>query len=157
MEGILDSSKYFAHISVSKKLVNLIEDNAHELTIRCIDNLLEHQYTKTYCTYDEDKLHERVYRVYSQLGKWISRKTTKEEIAEHYTALGAQRKREGFKASEVIQALIIIRRHLWLKILAEGFIDNVLELNQALALNNRVILFFDRAIHYTIKGYEEAE
>ena len=82
---------------------------------------------------------------------------TKEEIAEHYTALGAQRKREGFKASEVIQALIIIRRHLWLKILAEGFIDNVLELNQALALNNRVILFFDRAIHYTIKGYEEAE
>ncbi|HHF51399.1 MAG TPA: hypothetical protein ENL46_01765 [Candidatus Aminicenantes bacterium] len=153
----MDSSKYFAHISVSKKLVNLIEDNAHELTIRCIDNLLEHQYTKTYCTYDEDKLHERVYRVYSQLGKWISRKTTKEEIAEHYTALGAQRKREGFKASEVIQALIIIRRHLWLKILAEGFIDNVLELNQALALNNRVILFFDRAIHYTIKGYEEAE
>ena len=153
----MDSSKYFAHISVSKKLVNLIEDNAHELSIRCIDNLLEHQYTKTYCTYDEDKLHERVYRVYSQLGKWISRKTTKEEIAEHYTALGAQRKREGFKVSEVIQALIIIRRHLWLKILAEGFIDNVLELNQALALNNRVILFFDRAIHYTIKGYEEAE
>ena len=153
----MDSSKYFAHISVSKKLVNLIEDNAHELTIRCIDNLLEHQYTKTYCTYDEDKLYERVYRVYSQLGKWISRRTTKEEIAEHYTALGAQRKREGFKVSEVIQALIIIRRHLWLKILAEGFIDNVLELNQALALNNRVILFFDRAIHYTIKGYEEAE
>ncbi len=153
----MESSKYFAHITVSKKLLDLIEGNAHELTIRCIDNLLEHQYTKTYCTYDEDKLYECVYRVYSQLGKWISRETTKEEIAEHYTALGAQRKREGFKVSEVIQALIIIRRHLWLKILAEGFIDNVLELNQALALNNRVILFFDRAIYYILKGYEEAE
>ncbi len=153
----MESSKYFAHITVSKKLVDLIENNAHELTTRCIDNLLEHEYTKTYCTYDGDKLYERVYTVYSQLGKWISRKTTKKEIAEHYTALGAQRKKEGFKLSEVIQSLIITRRHLWLKVLAEGFIDNVLELNQALALNNRVILFFDRAIYFTIKGYEEAE
>jgi len=153
----LESSKYFSHISVSRKLVNLIESNADELTIRCISNLRDHQHTKTYHDYDENKLYQRVYRVYSQLGKWISRETSKEEIAAHYETLGAQRKREGFKISEVIQALIILRRHLWLKILAEGFIDNVLELNQALALNNRVILFFDRAIHYAIKGYEEAD
>jgi hypothetical protein len=152
----LESSKYFAHFTVSRKLVDLIESHANELTIRCINNLKEHPSTQTYHTYDENKLYKRVFRVYSQLGKWISRETSKEEIAIHYEALGAQRKREGFKLSEVIQALIILRRHLWLKVLAEGFIDNVLELNQALALNNRVILFFDRAIHYAIKGYEEA-
>jgi len=153
----LESSKYFAHFTVSRKLVNLIESNADELTIRCINNLTDHPCTQTYRTYDESRLYKRVFRVYSQLGKWISRETTKEEIADHYEALGAQRKKEGFKLSEVIQALIITRRHLWLKVLAEGFVDNVMELNQALALNNRVILFFDRAMYYTIKGYEEAD
>ncbi|HZX11247.1 MAG TPA: hypothetical protein VFG01_09925 [Acidobacteriota bacterium] len=153
----MESSKYFVHFTVSRKLVDLIESNADELTIRCINNLRDHPSTLTYQTYDENKLYRRVYRVYSQLGKWISRETSKEEIAAHYEALGAQRKKEGFKLSEVIQALVILRRHLWLKVLAEGFIDNVIELNQALALNNRVILFFDRAIHYAIKGYEEAD
>lgn len=153
----MKSSKYFAHFSVSQRLVELIESNADELTIRCINNLRDHPFTQTYHTYDENRLYKRVFRVYSHLGKWISRETSKEEIAALYEALGAQRKKEGFKLSEVIKALIITRRHLWLKVLAEGFIDNVLELNQALALNNRVILFFDRAIHYVIKGYEEAD
>jgi hypothetical protein len=153
----LESGKYFAHFTVSRKLVDLIESNADELTIRCINNLRDHPCTLTYHTYDENKLYTRVFRVYSQLGKWISRETSKEEIANHYEALGSQRKKEGFKLSEVVQALIILRRHLWLKVLAEGFIDNVLELNQALALNNRVILFFDRAIYSAIKGFQEAE
>ncbi|MFW6124242.1 MAG: hypothetical protein ACOC5G_03390 [Acidobacteriota bacterium] len=153
----MESSKYFSHYTVSRKLVDLIESSADELTIRCINNLRDHPSTQTYHTYDENKLYTRVYRVYSQLGKWISKETSKEEIASYYEGLGAQRRKEGFKLSEVVQALIILRRHLWLKVLSEGFIDNALELNQALALNNRVILFFDRAIHYAIKGYEESD
>jgi hypothetical protein len=157
MEGILECNRNFDHVSVYRKLVDLIECSADELTMNCINNLMEHPETRTYQTYDEDRLYKRVFTVYSQLGKWISRKTSKKEIEVHYKALGAQRKKEGFKLSEVIQALIITRRHLWLKVLAEGFIDNVLDLDQTMALNNRVILFFDRAIHYTVKGYEEEE
>jgi hypothetical protein len=33
-------------------------------------------------------------------------------------------------------------------------LDTALELHQAIELNNRVVLFFDRAIYYTILGYE---
>lgn len=45
----------------------------------------------------------------------------------------------------------------WLKVLAEGLLDTVLDLNQALELSNRVVLFFDRAIYYTTVGYEKVE
>jgi len=114
-----------------------------------------HAATPTYHDWDEQELYKRAYNVYSQLGKWISRETSKEEIAQHYKELGAQRKKEGFALSEVISAIIKTRRHLWLKVLGEGLLDTVLDLNQAMELNNRVILFFDRAIYYTILGYEE--
>jgi len=137
--------------------VNLIERHADELSENLIRDLRQHAATPTYHTYDEKKLYDRAINVYSNLGKWISRETTKEDIARHYIALGAQRKEEGFALSEVIQALIIARRHIWLKAQSEGFLDTILDLYKAMELSNRVVLFFDRAIYYTAVGYEQKD
>lgn len=38
-----------------------------------------------------------------------------------------QRRLEGFALSEVIQALIIIRRQIWLKIQTDGYLDTALD------------------------------
>jgi len=142
---------------ISDKLIKLIERDAHQLTKNWLNNVQNHSTTPTYHTYDQDKLYQRAFRVYSQLGKWISRETSKEDIEKYYTTIGKQRRKEGFALSEVIQALIITRRHVWLKVLSEGLLDTVLDHHQALELNNRVILFFDRAIFYAALGYEQAE
>ena len=142
---------------LSDKLVKLIERDADQLTKKWLGNVQSHPTTPTYHTYDKKTLYHRAFRVYSQLGKWISRETSKEEIAEYYTALGKQRCKEGFALSEVIQALIITRRNIWLKVLSEGLLDTVLDHHQALELNNRVVLFFDRAIYFTSLGYEKTE
>jgi len=139
---------------ISDKLVVLIEKNAKHLSTNWLSDVQKHPSTPTYHTYNEKELYDRAFDVYSRLGKWISRETTKEEIAKHFTALGLQRRREGFALSEVIQALIITRRHIWLKVMSEGFLDTALDMYKALELNNRVVLFFDRAIHYTALGYE---
>ncbi|MBS3817892.1 hypothetical protein KGY73_00070 [bacterium] len=148
------NDKLFSSFSVSQKLVDLIESHADELTNNFIEDIKSHSGTPTYHTYDERELYKRAYRVYSNLGKWISRDTTKEEISRHYTALGEKRKSEGFSLSEVIQALIVTRNHLWLKVLSEGVLDTVLDLNQAMELYNRVVRFFDKAIYYVSVGYE---
>ncbi len=138
----------------SERLVNLIEKNAHELTIRLIQELKSHSGTPTYHDYDEKELYDRAFTVYSHLGDWISHERTKDEIADLYMELGAKRRKEGFFLSEVIQALILTRRQLWYKVSSEGFLDSILDMYQAMELNNRVILFFDRAIYYAALGYE---
>jgi len=139
---------------VSNKLVQLIEKSAKQLSENWLSDVRKHPYTKTYHEYDEKELYNRAFDVYSRLSKWISRDTSKDEIYQHYVALGVQRRKEGFALSEVIQALIITRRHIWLKVMAEGFLDSAIDMYKALELNNRVVLFFDRAIHYTALGYE---
>lgn len=139
---------------ISDKLVELIEKNANQLSNNWLDDVQKHPHTPTYHTYDEEKLYNRAFDVYSRLGQWISKETTKEDIYKHYLAMGIQRRKEGFALSEVIQAMIITRRHIWLKVMSEGFLDSALDMYKALELNNRVVLFFDRAIHFIALGYE---
>ncbi len=139
---------------VSQKLVSLIEQNAHELTMSYLRDIRQETSMPTYRSYDETELYKRAHRVYSQLGRWISQEATKEETQEYWTDLGSQRRQEGFALSEIIQSLHLIRRHLWLKVQAEGLLDTALDLYQAIELNNRVTVFFDRAVYYAAVGFE---
>jgi hypothetical protein len=139
---------------LSRKLVELVEHNADTLTKRWLADVKKHPGTKTYHTYDEKQLYQRAFRVYSQFDKWMSNETTKKEIEKIYIALGKQRRQEGFALSEVIQALIITRRHIWLLVRSAGLLDTALDLHQAIDLINRSVLFFDRAIYFTAVGFE---
>ncbi len=142
---------------ISDRLVEMIERNADELARRWLEDVRRRPETPTYHTFDPDELIHRVHLVYSQLGRWISRETAEEEIAEYYLSLGERRRKEGFAVSEVIWALVITRRHIWFKVLSDGLLDTALELNQALELNNRVIRYFDRALYYLCVGYESSK
>jgi len=142
---------------VSEKLVGLIEQNADTLAKEWLADVQKHPDTPTYHKFDPEELYRRCFIIYSQLGRWLSYETTKQDIARYYMPLGKQRRKEGFAISEVIQALVIIRRRLWLKVLSDGLLDTALELHRAMELNNRVILFFDRAIFYSAVGYEQKD
>lgn len=141
----------------SQRLVDLIEGNAKELTKKWLDLVREHPGTPTYHTYDKALLYSRAFDVYKNLSKWISAaKDDKEELRTVYMGLGAQRYREGIPLSEVLLALLITRRVLWSKVQSEGMLDTAVDLNNAMLLSNQVQLFFDRAIVFVARGYEEA-
>ncbi|HOO38596.1 MAG TPA: hypothetical protein PLV78_09810 [Deltaproteobacteria bacterium] len=138
------------------KLIKLIEDNAEELSKRLVKDLLSREETKGYRTLSEDLVQERVRDVYSKLGSWLStEKHTSGEIRKVYTELGRKRLREGIPLHEVLLAFMLIKRHLWLYVQEKQFFDSAYELYQALELNNRVVLFFDRVIYFVTMGYEE--
>ena len=140
---------------LSERLVSLIERDAETLTKNWLQDVRENPSTPTYHTFNEEKLYQRAHLVYSQLSHWVSRETDKGEIMNYYTRLGAERFSEGFALYEVVSALVLLKRHLWIHILSNGQLNTAFELYQSLELNNRVVLFFDRAIYYTIIGYEE--
>ncbi len=141
----------------SRKLVDLIERNADELTANYVLSIQRDPRMPKYQAFDPKEVFRRAYRVYSQLGTWISRETTKEEMRSYWTALGRQRHKEGFPLSEIILSLVHIRRVLWEKVQSEGVLDTALDLYQAMDLHQRVVLFFDRAIYYAAVGHEEKD
>jgi hypothetical protein len=153
---VLDSGEdLFFETTASRRLVDLIERNADELTTNYVEDIRRDPRMPSYQGFDQKEIYRRAFRVYSQLGKWVSNETTKDEVKSYWTALGRQRHREGFPFSEIVLSLCHIRRLLWLKIQAAGLLDTALDLYQAMDLQHRVLLFFDRAIYNAAVGYED--
>ena len=141
-------------LPVSERLVNLIEKSADELTRAHLQDIKSHTNMPTYQGWNEKEVYDRVFLVYSQLGKWISKTTTKEEIRDYWTSLGRERRREGFALAEVVHAIHLVRKQLWNKVETEGLLDSAMDLLLAMELFNHVTQFFDRAVFYTVCGYE---
>jgi hypothetical protein len=141
---------------ISQSLVELIEKNADNLAIQWLKDVKKNVNTPFYHTFEEDLLFERARNMYKSLSRWLSASTPKEETARYYQKYGEDRCHEGFPLPQLIYSFILFRRHLWLFILHSGFYDSAYELLRAMELNNRVILFFDRALYNIAMGYEEA-
>jgi hypothetical protein len=140
---------------ISQSFVELIENNAEKLAREWLKDVRKNVHTPTYHTFDEDRLFQRAFDMYKNLGLWLNVQTPKEQTTKYYLKYGQDRCQEGFPLPELIYSFILFRRHLWLFILHSGFLETAYELLRALELNNRVILFFDRALHSMSLGYGE--
>lgn len=146
----------FLETPASRKLADLIERSADELTKRYVRDIRRDPRMPSYQGFDQKEIYKRAFLVYSQLGKWVARETDKEELRKYWRALGRQRRREGFPFSEIVLSLCHIRELLWDKVLSSGLLDTAADLQQAVALDRRVVVFFDRALYQAALGYEES-
>jgi len=138
---------------LSARLVQMIEDHAEELTRGVVNDLLTNQRTPHYHRLTHEELHHRTYTVYRNLGHWLSHKTD-EMIEANYTELAKKRFVEGIPLSEVVYALVLVKFHMRDYIRSAGLMDSAVELHQEQELHRLVGNFFDRAIYYTVRGYE---
>jgi RsbT co-antagonist protein rsbRD N-terminal domain len=139
-----------------RELSLIIENNSDIMAQRWLDVVRRNSGTPAYHDWDEQELKSRACDMYRLLAELISKPTLKKRVREPYLALGRCRYAEGFALSEVIQAMIITRRVLWYKVQSEHLLEHVGDLDKVNDLYNRVLAFFDRAIYYTSKGYEQA-
>ncbi|HQI81889.1 MAG TPA: hypothetical protein PLR71_10065 [Deltaproteobacteria bacterium] len=134
--------------------MEVLKTDAEQLARRVVNDLLNRGETEYHKKYSQEIMYERVYDVYSTLGYWLDRARPKEEIRKHFSELGKKRFEEGIPLHEVIMFLMLIKRHLWLYLLEKHFFESSYELMKSLEMNNRVVLFFDRAILAATMGYE---
>ena len=139
------------------KLVELIQDHSEELSQRVLKDMLSRKETKSYNKLHKKEVYRRIFEVYSGLGSWLSKDTPRDDLKEHYTRLGKRRFSEGIPLDEVVMALLLIKRFLWLYLVETYLFKSAFDIYQSVEMNNRVVLFFDRAIYFTTMGYQEAE
>jgi hypothetical protein len=137
-------------------IIEMIEKNAETMAGELKDKLLSDPTTPSYQTLDDRSLYENIFEVYSRLGYWFLRDTEKGEVPTHYSALGAQRFKEGFPLHEVVQVLVATKRHIWDTVLEKGVMGTAKELDSAVDFITYLNRFFDMAIYYTTLGYYRA-
>ena len=139
---------------LSNKFVQLIEENYQHLTEIFINDLIKHPETIAYRGADRDTIYQSSVIMYKDLSTWISRAFPKDKIEERYVKLGRERFEMGIPIQQVMKGLILQRRHIWLFVMKRMY-DDKTDYMEALELNNRVTLYFDRAILAALKGYME--
>ena len=138
----------------TNRFVKLIEENHQEIIEHFMNDVFHNKKTVAYSKMDAHDLYEIGSRVYRELSKWVAKDLPKEEVKEYYKKMGKMRFNEGIPASQFFQALVLLKRHMWLFIKKQ--LDNeVTDYKQALEVSDRVVLFFDRAAYYMLTGYEE--
>jgi hypothetical protein len=137
------------------KVLDEIKANVQELSKRVVKDFLSREETKSYRKFSEEFHLERVNDIYSDLISWLDREKPKANTEKYYKELGKKRLQADIPLHETIMYLMLIKRHIWLFVLENHLLDTTYESTKALELNNRIVLFFDRAIINVTIGYEE--
>jgi hypothetical protein len=135
-----------------EELVKLIENQADELAALMVRKIRESPRLSGYHRFGDEELAERSRLVYANLGKWMEDEA-EGLVAQEYLALGKRRYAERIPLSQVVWALLLIRRNLWEFVEGQGW-DTMEDLKRTLDLELLVVRFIDRAILHTVRGYE---
>jgi hypothetical protein len=150
---------------IAAKLVELIEIHAQQLTTDVARDLATHARTRGFGAVRQQDLETRLFQILHHLGNWIGDPRAQTVQAE-FSDWGRRRFDEGIPLSELVYAVIVFKQHLRRYIADNGLVDASfprvendyvlpMHLHSLQELNTRVGQFFDEALYYLARGYEE--
>ena len=139
---------------ISDKLIRFVEDHADRIARQWCSDVRKNAATPSYHSLSEENCTYQASTLYRQLEHLLDYKTPREELTQYFTGFAEARFDQELPLPEVIYALILMRRRLWLTAEQENIFSTPSDLYAALEFINRVILIFDRAIHIVTQRYE---
>ena len=141
--------------TLANRLVQLIEMHSDRLAETMLMKLQGCDKCPSFKNVTREEFRQRVYEIYEHLDEWLTHKQ-EEDIARRYIEIGRQRERQGVLLSELIYAIMLTREHLWEYVQHEVKMKKPAEIFGELELLQLLEQFFDRALYYAARGYEQA-
>lgn len=139
---------------LSLRLVRLIERHSEELALGLTQQVRDSERTSDFKRIPRDELRLAAVEVYRNLEEWLLQKK-EDDIGKRFRMIAARRAAQEVRLCQLVWVLVISRNHLWHFLQRESFVDNIFELFGELEVQQMLNQFFDRAIYYSILGYEE--
>ena len=138
---------------LSDRLIRAIESHAEEFAQSTVKKIRSNPRTESYRKVPDKDMYNRCYEVYHNLGRWLWEKSD-QAVQERFNEVGERRCEEGIPLAEVLWALVFTKDLLLEYLGAYGLADSAVELYQQQELDRLICHFFDRAVCYTVAGYE---
>lgn len=139
---------------ISRRLIQLVEQNADRLTNDLIEAVRRDPRTGAYHRMSDEDLHDRAHDLFRNLGQWLSART-EFAVQTRYEAFGRRRFQEGIPFSHVLFALTIAKT-LLLEFLRDSVSGDPAELPLEYELGAAISQFYDKAVYHAAVGYEQA-
>lgn len=135
-------------------LLRILERHSDTLAAALVRDLTTNERTPSYRRLSPEALRERTQAVYRHVVDWLS-DGTETQIATTFEALGQQRFDEQIPIEELVYAIILTKRYVRDSVSRLNEIESAIELHYVIDLHGMIDLFFDRALHATVTGYEQ--
>ena len=138
------------------RLLRLIETHYEALANGLLQRLQESEKTTDFKRVPPAEFKAAVSEIYHHLGEWLLGKT-ESEIERRYVEIGAQRRSQGVRFSQLVWAIVLTKEYLWEYLKKEALPDKPVEVFGELEVFELLDQFFDRAIYYAGIGFEEEQ
>jgi hypothetical protein len=135
-------------------LLRILERHSEALADALVRDLTTNERTLSYRRLPPEALRERTQAIYRHVVDWLA-DGTRMHVATTFEALGRERFDEQIPLEELVYAIILTKRHVRDSVSRLNEIESAIELHYVLDLHVMIDLFFDRALHATVTGYEQ--
>jgi len=104
----------------------------------------------------QEELRRLISEVYGHLGEWLLGKT-EDDIKWRYMGIGARRAAQGVPLSQVLWVISMVKENLWEYLQENEVLERPAEVFGELEVLALLDQFFDRAMYYAARGYENPQ
>ncbi|MBN1321969.1 MAG: acetate uptake transporter [Thermoleophilia bacterium] len=130
-----------------------VADHGEEIAAMWLRDLRVSAQTPSYGKVSDEELVSASEFALTQVGDYIGGQPGEENIAEFFHNLGATRSAQGLPLPELISAILLLKREIWVSARTHGVWESAMDLQRAVDLSRELGRFFDRAVYYTTVGY----
>jgi len=138
---------------LSDDIVDTVCDNAEKIAKFWFEDVYQNETTTEYREMQADILLETVTKSLTLFGQWMRSHDTNAQVAEFYTQVGRDRRQAGLELHEVLSAVTLLRKQIFVFAATQGLQQHSLDIYKVLEFNRRLVIYFDKALYHITKGY----
>lgn len=130
-----------------------VQDHGEEIASMWLHDLRHSAQTPSYGVVSDEELVNASEFALTQVDEYFSGKPSDSDTGEFFHRLGATRAAQGLPLPELISAILLLKREIWMSARTHGVWESAMDLQRAVDLNRELGRFFDRAVYYSAAGY----
>jgi hypothetical protein len=138
---------------ISQLPKKFVSDHGDEIAELWLQDLRRSPQTPSYGVVSDAELVNASEFALSQVDEYFSGQPTESDIGEFFHNLGATRAAQGLPLPELVSAILLLKREIWMSARTHGVWESAMDLQRAVDLNRELGRFFDRAVYYSTAGY----
>ena len=139
----------------NEKLVRIVRNKKDEILDLWLKDFEETRTLRVNEGVDKAKWKRVMADVLEGFDEMMLKDVSKYRLCLDFTKIGDNFFKDNYALHDIISAMTLLKKVIMEVVTAEGLFTTAFELYQLQELNNRAVLYFDRAIYYAALGYEE--
>lgn len=138
---------------ISRLPRNFVDQYGEKIANMWLETLRVSPQTPAYAAVSDEELVSRSEFALRQVQEYFSGKSGEAGVGEFFYQVGAARAAQGVPLPELVSAILLLKREIWMTARTHGVWESAMDLQRAVDLNRELGRFFDRAVYYATAGY----